>query len=149
MDTTIFLTEDNIKQVVSELIINECNEYVNILTKNYYAEELMLENLLDALLKGDIFDHKYDVECLSGHSKLSFETEKTLSFDEVLADYDTIKNSSKANILINKLRTLVGNRLVDYLDNYIEEYRNSKDILDKRIESTFTDENELIKVKKK
>ena len=124
-DTTIYI-EDNLKETVLELIDNECNDYVNILISNYYTEELMLENLLDALLNGLIHDNKYNIECLSGHSKSSFEEEITLSFDEVLADFDAIKNSPKADIIISKLERIVGNELVDFLNNYIKRNRTNK-----------------------
>ena len=123
-DTTIYIDDDHLEEVVIELLSDECNEYVKTLIHNYYSEELMLENLLDAFLKGNIFDDKYDVVCLSGHSRKSFKKEKNLSFNEVLADFDAIKNSSKANILINKLRELIGDELVDYLEDYLNKNRN-------------------------
>ena len=125
-DTTIFLDYDQLEDTVIELVTDECNFYVKNLVHNYYSEELMLENLLDALLKGNIFANKYGIDSLSGHSKKSFREDKNLSFNECLADFDAIKNSTKANILINKLRSIVGDELVDYLEEYINNFRNSK-----------------------
>ena len=122
-DTTIYIDYDNLDETVIELISDECEEYVKIMLKNYYSEELMLENLLDAILKGNIFDDMYDVRSLSGHSRKSFRKEKNLSFNECLANFDAIKNSSKSNILINKLRELIGNEMVDYLEEYITKNR--------------------------
>ena len=86
----------------------------------------MLENLLDAILKGDIWEDKYDVKSLSGHSSETYNEEKDASFNECLADYYAIKNSKKADILTNKLRKIVGHRLVNFLDKYIEENRDYK-----------------------
>ena len=125
-DTTIYVDYDNLEDAVIELINDECDAYVKILLKNYYSEELMLENLLDALLKGKIHANTYDIDCLSGHDKKSFRKDKNLSFNEVLADFDAIKNSTKANVLINKLREIVGNELVDYLEDYIDKNRKLK-----------------------
>ena len=122
--TSVFMNEDCINETAEELLYDECMKYTSILLTNYYTEELMLENLLDALLKGNIFEEKYDVKCLSGHSREYFLDEKDLSLDEVLANYDAIKNSNRAGVLINKLRNIVGNELVDFLDTYIENNRN-------------------------
>ena len=93
---------------------------------DYYANELYLENLLDAILKGKIWGHDLKVDSLSGHSKSYFRKEKTASFDECLANFDAIKNSKNADKLLNKLREIVGDELVFFLDNYVNEKRNSK-----------------------
>lgn len=130
-DTIIYVDYDHLDDVVIELVTDECDLYTKILVLNYYSEELMLENLLDALLKGNIFEDKYDVDSLSGHSKKSFRKDKNLSFNECLADFDAIKNSKKADILINKLRIIVGDELVDYLENYIDINRKNKKIIKK------------------
>lgn len=120
---TIYV-DDDLKTIVEDLIYDECHRYKSILLQNYYSEELELENLLDAILKGNIYEGKYDITCLSGHSKEYFNTEKNISFDEVLANYDGILNSSRANRLIKKLREIVGDELVDFLNNYIDKNRN-------------------------
>ena len=52
--------------------------------------------------------------------------ERSLSFNECLADYSSLKKSMKGNRLIQKLRELIGDEFVDYLDNYIELNRFSK-----------------------
>ena len=118
-----YVDEDNILDVVTELLIIEKNEFVNNNTRNYYSEELMLENLLDAVLKGAIFDGKLNIECFSGHMGKDFLEYDDLSFDECLADYDTIKNSKKGEKLINDLESLVGNKLIKFLDNYLIKNR--------------------------
>ena len=126
-DTSIFLSEDNIDEVVATLLAEEANLYVKIMINNYYTEELMLENLLDAILNGDIFEGVYDVDSLSGHSKESYDDEDDLSFNECLADFYSIINSPQANRLINKLRKIVGNRLVNFLENYVAKNRDYKE----------------------
>ncbi len=126
-DTTIYFTDDNIKETVIELLAEEANLYISNLVYNYYTEELMLENLLDAILDGDIFEGEFDVKCLSGHSRESYNDESDLSLNECLADFYSIKNSPKANILTNKLRLIVGNRLVNFLEKYVAENRDCKE----------------------
>lgn len=125
-NTQIYLTGDNLKEIIFELLKAKWSEYANILTDNYYTEELFLENLLDALLKGNIYEGKYKIDCLSGHTKKYYKESKESSFDEVLANYYAIINSKKANKLISDLRELVGDDLIELLDEYMEVYRNNK-----------------------
>ncbi len=115
---------------IDVFIQKEKHTYAKVLTENYYREELMLENLLDALLLGKIFGHKLrNIECLSGHKESYFKESKSLSFNEVLADYDSIKNSPKKDILIPRLREIIGDDFVDFLDKYIKDNRESEDIV--------------------
>ena len=120
------ITSDNTKEITKEILIVQEKEYISNYLRNYYSEELMLENLLDAILKGKIFDDLLNIECLSGHSSFDFIENESLSFDECLADYDMIKNSNKANILITDLKVLVGDELVNYLENYLVINRGDK-----------------------
>ena len=121
-----YITDANIIDVVTELLIIEKNEFVNSCTCNYYSEELMLENLLDAILKGDIYEQKFDIICLSGHAALYFAENEDASFNECLADYTTIKNSKKKNRLLNDLEKLIGNELIVFLDDYLTKNRGMK-----------------------
>lgn len=122
-DVVIFYVNDEIEDTVMEILEIEKEEYVNKLVRNYYSEELMLENLLDALLMGKIFDGMLDIECLSGHSGMDFMDDKDLSFNECLADYDAIKNSRKADRLINDLQGIIGSDLISFLDDYLRKNR--------------------------
>lgn len=121
-----YLDDDNITDVATELLLIEKNEYKRSCTRNYYNEELMLENLLDALLKGAICDGKLDIDSFSGHLGRDFEECDNLSFDECLADYDTIKNSKKSEKLIQILKNIVGEDLIFLLDDYLEKNRGMK-----------------------
>ncbi len=118
---TIIVDKKRKINAVDYIIENELKKYQKVMTYNYYTEELMLENLLDALLNGAIWEGKYNVRCLSGHSKSYFKDNKVLSLEEVIADFYAIKNSPKANILINKLRDIVGDELVDFLESYTKK----------------------------
>ena len=126
IETDYYFDDDSIQDAVIEIVTSECRNYVEICITDYYADELYLENLLDALLKGKIWGHDLKVDSLSGHSKSYFRKEKTASFDECLANFDAIKNSKNADKLLNKLREIVGDELVFFLDNYVNEKRNSK-----------------------
>lgn len=125
-NTEKYIEEDNIKEAVFEICSNECKNYIFICLNIYYREELALENLLDALLKGKIGDREYRIDCLSGHSKKYYREDKFTSFDECLANYDEIRSSSKADIIINKLIELTSEELVDFLDEYLTTARGSK-----------------------
>ena len=107
-------------------MIIEKNEYIKKHVRNFYSEELMLENLLDAILNGKIFDQFIDIECLSGHSNIDFLRDNSLSFNETLANYDAIKNSRKASKLICDLRFLIGDEIINFLDNYLVMNRGDK-----------------------
>ena len=110
---------NKLEDTVVELLSLEKEEYVNNLTRNFYSEELILENLLDALLMGKIYDGFFDIISLSGHSGFDFIESDDLSFNECLANYEAIKKSSKAERLINDLTNLVGYELIYFLENYI------------------------------
>ena len=120
-----FITKDNVEEVVSELLFIERQEYLKNATNNFYSEELMLENILDAILHGRIIDELLDIECLSGHGFLQFDSDYTLSFNECLANYSAIKKSKKANKLINDLEMLTSKDLIDLLDSYLELNRSN------------------------
>lgn len=121
-----YIDEDNIEDVATELLLIEKNEFKRTCTRDYYNEELMLENLFDALLKGAICDGKLGIECFSGHIGRDFDEYDDLSFDECLADYDAIKNSKKKDRLVSILDEIVGSDLIDFLDNYISRNRGVK-----------------------
>ena len=110
--------------MIKVLIDFEREEYVNNELRNYYTEELMLENLLDAVLKGHIIENFLDIEGISGHSNLEFTKKHELSFDECLADYSFIKKSPKSKQLIGKLEELTSRDLITLLDNYLDNNRS-------------------------
>ena len=123
---SLYIDEENIDDVVVDLINCEAYKFIRILTNNYYSEELALENFLDALLKGSIHHGDYDVVSYSGHKASYFENMDDASFDECLADFYVIKHSCKSRILINKLREIVGDELVDFFERYVSRNRNNK-----------------------
>ncbi len=118
-----YITEDNIEEIVIELLITEKQEFIKSETKNYFTYELMVESLLDAILHGRILDELLDIKCLSGHSYFQFSADYSLSFNECLADYSAIKSSPQGDRLINDLRMLIGDEIIDLLDNYLEKNR--------------------------
>jgi hypothetical protein len=128
----IYYDGENVNECVSKIIKDECNNYVRILLKNYYAEELYLENLLDAILKGAIRDKNYDNESLSGHTSSYFKKDETLSYNEALADYEALKYSPKGHIMINKLKEIVGEDVVSIFEEHITRNRNKRRLKIKR-----------------
>ena len=115
--------ESNISDIVLELLIIEKNEYVISKTRNHLAAKLMLENLFDALLMGELFDGD---NCKSGHGALYFKGSEQLSFDECLADYDAILKSSEKDDVLDDMQQILGNELIDFLNNYLKENREEK-----------------------
>ena len=117
-----FIDDKNISDVVLEFLRVEKEEYINMAVKNEFSYELILENLLDALLMGKPFDSLLSCKCMSGHGYIYFLGACEASFNECLANYDAIKKSSK-RYLIEDLRKIVGNELISFLDDYIEKNR--------------------------
>lgn len=118
---TKYITEDNLEECATELIVGERYYYIINILKNFYTEERYLENLLDAILDGKICDNKYDIKSFSGHSSNYYRINSTRSFEEVICNYVTIKNSYRKERLINKLRELVGDELVDIIEEYVRK----------------------------
>ncbi len=116
-----FVMEFNFKDVVLEYLENEKNEFIYFNQKKYFSEYRMLENLLDSIFKGKFFDD-IDFKCISGHGSIYFDSLKTRSFDECLANYDAIKKSNNKEIII-VLKELIGDELILFLDNYIKKNR--------------------------
>ena len=114
-----FVNDINIKDVVRDFIELEKQEYVTINKRKDFRAYLMLENLLDAIFEGWLFDD-LEFECLSGHGSLYFNDKKSRSFDECLANYDAIKDNLE---VVNILKELIGEELIEYLDRYIKENR--------------------------
>lgn len=127
-NTLVFnmVSEFNIRDVVLEFLTIEREEFIRINLRKYFAPELMLENMLDAILNGKVFDEELDIPCLSGHGSLYFSVLETRSFDECLANYDAIKKSAKSDKLISDLNDLIGSDLLNFLDNYIKKNREGE-----------------------
>ena len=116
------ISKCNLEQVTETFINSEKNLYIHTNARKIFAPYLTLENMLDAILTGALFDDKSS-HCLSGHGSLYFSKEKSNSFDECLADYDAIKKSTKSNEIIKILRELIGDELIEFLDNYLLKNR--------------------------
>lgn len=124
-DLTYCNSIDSVKDVIIEFLETEKNEFINNRVRSYYGAKLMLENLLDALMVGKIFDDPND-EGLSGHSTYYFDKDERNSFDECLANFDAICKSNEKDELIRDLETLVGSELIKFLENYLEKNRKNK-----------------------
>lgn len=103
--------------------------------RNRFPEICIISSMLDTLTYGkygsfQLKDNEGNIlNCLFGHGEVYFRDDKTLIFNELFADYCALiklKNSEE-NILY--LRQIIGNELVDMLDNYYNE-----NILDKQKE---------------
>lgn len=119
-----FIMEFNFKDIVLNFLENEKNEFIYFHLREQFSSLRMLENLLDSLLMGKLFDD-LEFNCLSGHGSLYFNSLKTRSFDECLANYDALKKSGNKS-LINDLYELVGDELIEFLNNYIKNNREGK-----------------------
>ena len=118
-------SNEEVKDVVLELLNVEKEEYINYSVRRFYDKELMLENMLDALLMGKIADDTEE-ECLSGHSGIYFMEIENRSFDECLADYDAIVKKDNNFLILKDLERLIGKELIDFLNDYIEKNRENK-----------------------
>lgn len=132
---SIYMVDElNIKDIVLEFLTIEKEEYVRSRLNEYYAEELMVENIFDALLMGALFDghlfkmqdgQKIPIKCLSGHGGLYYIKHKNDSFDECMANFDAINKSSKGKQIVKGLRIVLGEDMIDFLNNYIKKNRES------------------------
>lgn len=113
----------NASSISLELLEVEKEEYIRKRLHTNYSEELMFENLLDAILMGKIFDYEEDFKCLSGHGILYFKDDIILSLDECLANYDAICKTDKKEKLKGDLISLIGDDLTFILDEYIKKNR--------------------------
>ena len=117
-----FITDDNLPDIVETVIEIEKKEFVLLELHKIFSPYLMLENMLDAILNGKLFDD-LEFNCLSGHGSIYFQKEKSNSFDECLANYDAIKKSNEGLVIIKILKELIGDELITFLDNYIKVNR--------------------------
>ena len=120
-----FITDVNLKDIALTFIESEKKEFIFKETRRIFSPYLMMENLVDSILKGKLFDD-ISFHCLSGHSSLYFEKEPTNSFDECLANYDAIKKSNDGSKIIKDLKNIVGDEIIIFLDQYIEKNREGK-----------------------
>lgn len=113
----------NLKDVIKEYLKEEQKQFIYLNLRKYYSNYLMLENLLDALFKGKLFDD-LEFSCLSGHGSLYFDSLDTRSFDECLANFDALRKN-KENKIIDDLKELVGEDIIKFLENYITYNREA------------------------
>ena len=113
------VTDSNLDDVTVSFMETEKFTYSMFECRKQFSPYLMLENMLDAIFNGKIFDD-IELNCISGHGTFYFTKNKTNSFDECLADYDAIKKSLEGVKIIKILKQLIGSQLIDFLDNYIK-----------------------------
>ena len=116
------ITPETLRDVCLSFVEIEQQEYIALELKKNNSPYLMLENMLDAIFNGKLFDD-LEFDCLSGHGSFYFSKNLTNSFDESLANYDAIKKSDKGTEVIKIIRELIGNELIEFFDNYIKKNR--------------------------
>ena len=121
-----FLNEMDIADVALEVIKTEEEEYVNHLARHHFASQLMIEDLLDAIYMGEIYDVLFDVDCLCGHGIFYYMFDEKLPFNECLANYDAIKKLPNNSGIMNDLRNLIGDEMIMFLDSYLVKSREGK-----------------------
>ena len=118
-----FLDEVDIPDVALEVIKTEEEEYVTYMARHHFASQLVIEDLLDAIYIGDIYDELFDIDCLCGHGIFYYMFDEKLPFNECLANYDAIKKLPNNSGIMNDLRNLIGDEMIMFLDNYLVKNR--------------------------
>ncbi len=86
------------------------------------------------MLLGELLTGKYEKSVRYGHDK-DYLASYLDSFNECLAEFYELKYAHNSKILIQRLRDIVGDEIVDFFDNYIEKNRNvniAKKLLSKK-----------------
>ena len=112
------ITKNNLEKITATFINNEKNIFIRTNARQIFSPYLMLENMLDAILMGELFDD-FSSCCLSGHGAFYYSKEESRSFDECLANYDAIKKSNNSNEILKILKDIAGYELINFLDNYL------------------------------
>ena len=121
----VVIMNTNLDDVALSFIETEKFEYSMRECRRQFSPFLMLENMLDAIFKGKIFDD-LELNCISGHGSFYFCGNDTIGFDECLANYDAIGKSDSKNVIMKILKELIGEELVEFLNNYIKKNRVDK-----------------------
>lgn len=109
--------------VAVEIIKAEKEEYAKSMVRHHFAAELMIENLIDAIYVGKIFDGLMEIECLSGHSYLYYMEDDKMPLNECIANYDAIKKLPNNQGIISTLKRLIGSEMIEFFDNYLIKNR--------------------------
>lgn len=117
------ITPDTVDKCVGEILNDEGNLYINLCIKNYYIEERSLVTILDAMLSGAIGEGELSDFHPACHNRERFYGNQHGPFMESLAAYEVIKYSPRADVLISKLKELIGEVLVEIMENHINSRR--------------------------
>ena len=121
----VVIMDTNLDDIALSFIETEKFEYSIRECRRNFSAFLMLENMLDAIFKGKIFDDT-ELNCISGHGLFYFCGSDVIGFDECLANYDAICKSDNKNTIIKILKELIGEELIEFLNNYIKKNRVDK-----------------------
>lgn len=104
------------------------------ITKNEQPEIGAISDIIDALYGGKLFEgslrdsKSVPIKRCGGHGVRYYSRDKRFAFDEMIAEYITIYKSKNKVEALKILRYIVGDELVDYLDNfYKKEMLESKE----------------------
>ncbi len=108
---------------VQELIEDECAKYSRTMTRNYYRDEGYAESFINSILRGRINTNRKHFRYFCGHNPEYFEEDELNAFDESIAEFYSIINSFNANRIINDLRGVLGDEIIDLFLDYMNIYR--------------------------
>ena len=117
------ITPDTIGKCVGKILEDEGNNYLNLCIRNYYIEERSIVTILDAVLRGAIGEGELSDFRPAYHRREDFYGNQHGPFNESLAAYEVIKYSPRADILISKLKELIGETVVEIMENHISSKR--------------------------
>lgn len=112
---------NTINECILQLELKEIFTYKKQLYEKKYAGELEIENFLDAILGGKLLKliETNQIEFFAPTHVHDEQYYKSINpFLEVIATYASIAKSSNGEYLISVLKELVGDELIDFLDNY-------------------------------
>lgn len=115
----------NYDEFLKQRVNIEVKEMVCLTLRNYYSSLLAISDILDSIFLGRvmneaIFDsHGEKIERATGHGiqYYKYRPEST-PFKEIVANYSDILKSKNGENMINYLRSIIGDEMVDLIDNF-------------------------------
>lgn len=128
-----------IEQYISNQKRIKCEEMCDNILIAYYSELIAICDIIDAVFEGEFYHSKLktkdneQIKGVFGHG-IGYYYSKDIVFQEIIANYSSLIKSDRKEESLEILRAMVGNELIDLLDNF---YQN-KMINSNMYNSTYT-----------
>ena len=118
----IYINNFSEEDYIANMKIKTFNQMNSILRDIMFSNDNSITDIVEAIADGVLFDNQKGIK---GHGSDYYKNENKV-FREILANYITIINSPNSQKEIAKLKLLVGEELIDLLNNYYESIISNK-----------------------